>query len=552
METVDYRLNDALGPRLAGWTAVTIGVVGAALLHWTCDDAFISLRYADNLVAGQGLVWNPAERVEGITNLLWTLALAAGRAAGADARVLAEGLGILAFLCVLLAVWWWEQRRWPTQIPWAVALLAVLPDLRVWSTGGLETMAAALAATGQVLAIWQGRRAWAGGLAVVGWLLRPDAVLTAAVVVLVDAQLAWPDRRVLLRRLAAGLAPLALAVGVTTAWRWSYYGDALPNTFWAKSAASGWWSQGLVYVGLTALTAWPAAAGLGWACRRARTLQHADRAWVIGLLGAVTLHTVYVIHSGGDFMHARRLVPVLPLCVLAFRLALPSDLRALKKRLTVILALSAIPLPIFALASQGRIHGVADERAFYPQELMDLRIAQGQALGAALHGVPAPLLIEGGLCVLAWASGLPTIIEANGLTDRTIARQPIAERSLAGHEKHPTEAYLDSRHVSAVVLHGQPRRSADFDVAHDPKTRLSLALRYYDPAVLAALAVAGWRTPKPESTRELAANVSAEAPCDVAPQLLGHLSGLLRETATGADRGRWRASLAARCPPPGR
>jgi arabinofuranosyltransferase len=37
------------------------------------EDAFISFRYAQNLLAGGGLVFNPdGQRVEGITNLLWT------------------------------------------------------------------------------------------------------------------------------------------------------------------------------------------------------------------------------------------------------------------------------------------------------------------------------------------------------------------------------------------------------------------------------------------------------------------------------------------------
>ena len=36
------------------------------------DDAMISMRYSYNLANGYGLVWNPNERVEGITNPLWT------------------------------------------------------------------------------------------------------------------------------------------------------------------------------------------------------------------------------------------------------------------------------------------------------------------------------------------------------------------------------------------------------------------------------------------------------------------------------------------------
>ena len=45
--------------------------------NWTPDDAFISFEYARNLAEGNGLVFNDGERVEGFSNLLWTLLLAA-------------------------------------------------------------------------------------------------------------------------------------------------------------------------------------------------------------------------------------------------------------------------------------------------------------------------------------------------------------------------------------------------------------------------------------------------------------------------------------------
>ena len=40
------------------------------------DDVFISLRYAQHLAQGIGLVYNAGERVEGYTNFLWTVLLA--------------------------------------------------------------------------------------------------------------------------------------------------------------------------------------------------------------------------------------------------------------------------------------------------------------------------------------------------------------------------------------------------------------------------------------------------------------------------------------------
>ncbi len=54
-------------------TAMWLFVAQALPLHAPIDDAFISFRYARNLTEGTGLVYNPGEYVEGITNLLWTL-----------------------------------------------------------------------------------------------------------------------------------------------------------------------------------------------------------------------------------------------------------------------------------------------------------------------------------------------------------------------------------------------------------------------------------------------------------------------------------------------
>src|SRR5512141_1854778 len=39
----------------------------------TIDDSFITFRYARNLLAGQGFVYNPGERVQGTTTPLYTL-----------------------------------------------------------------------------------------------------------------------------------------------------------------------------------------------------------------------------------------------------------------------------------------------------------------------------------------------------------------------------------------------------------------------------------------------------------------------------------------------
>jgi arabinofuranosyltransferase len=45
-------------------------------IKWTNDDAYISYRYAENLRAGKGLVFNPGKKVEGYSNFLWVIILA--------------------------------------------------------------------------------------------------------------------------------------------------------------------------------------------------------------------------------------------------------------------------------------------------------------------------------------------------------------------------------------------------------------------------------------------------------------------------------------------
>ena len=51
-------------------------VLAVAARGWMGDDAFITLRTVDNFVAGHGLRWNVAERVQAYTHPLWLFVLA--------------------------------------------------------------------------------------------------------------------------------------------------------------------------------------------------------------------------------------------------------------------------------------------------------------------------------------------------------------------------------------------------------------------------------------------------------------------------------------------
>ena len=105
-------------PFLIGAAAVIVGLAAAAWVSWTCDDAFISYRYARNLVEGSGLVYNPGERVEGYTNLLWTLWIAAGLALHVDPETWSSIFGLLSYGGVLMVI----LLAWSFQVEFTLSL----------------------------------------------------------------------------------------------------------------------------------------------------------------------------------------------------------------------------------------------------------------------------------------------------------------------------------------------------------------------------------------------------------------------------------------------
>ena len=110
------------------------------------DDAFISFRYVRNLLEGHGLVFNPGEYVEGYTNFLWILELAAlWGLFGLRPEQAAPWLSVAYTVGTLAALWWWLARS-PARhdrgfLAWlALGLLCSSATFAVWTAGGgLET-----------------------------------------------------------------------------------------------------------------------------------------------------------------------------------------------------------------------------------------------------------------------------------------------------------------------------------------------------------------------------------------------------------------------------
>lgn len=432
-------------PRRVGFAllaaiAVLLGIRFGAVAQ---DDAFISFRYADNLLRGLGFVYNPGEAVEGYSNLLWTLLVAAAMACGADPVMATVVMGLSSLVAGVFltgALTSAGRRRWISSPLWLAllppALLALDATVALEAVEGLETvfyMALVTAATWLSLEErwvsagdgWGGHR----GSAVlfgVATLTRPEAPYLFALVqggLLIDAALRGDLRRRWRPSVGAG-AVVAVWVVALTAWRLWVYGDPLPNTFYAKTGGLAI-GRGLAYLG-----AHMATHPLLWLLLVLRPLLGRPSRRTLPLASLVLGVLAYILAVGGDFKPTGRFIlPILP--AMAALGAESAALLALGERRLQRL----VPLGLLLLLSPYLlVLQQADRWGAERHANLEARRTVGRFLSENLP--PDTVLAIHSAGVIPYYARLTTI-DMWGLTNRTIARAPALRfgEGLAGHEK---------------------------------------------------------------------------------------------------------------------
>ena len=283
------------------------------------DDTYISLRFAQNLVAGEGLVFNPGERVEGFTNPLWTLLGAVPLALGLDPFVFLKVAGALclAGLVVSLA----RATRDLGSGLVAPVVVAASASVVFWSQSGMETVAFALAAAegtrrlGAAVRDGQDPGLGTGLVWAAAALSRPEGVAWFGLAWLVSGLSARRPRA-----WAVCAVGFAVPVGIWQVFRLAYYGAWLPNTFYAKvGGEAGVLGRGLDYLARGAVETPVALLGLAALLGAGRVLRDPTGRLALALLG---FHTAYLLAVGGDYMPLGRfVVPAVPLAAMAFAAA---------------------------------------------------------------------------------------------------------------------------------------------------------------------------------------------------------------------------------------
>ncbi len=451
-----------------GGRALLIGsLVGLAWSNrFVQDDAFISFRYAANWVAGHGLVWNVGERVEGYTNFLWTAVIAAALWAGAEPVAAAQAIGLCALVVSLVATDRLARELGPAPLAvLAVVLLGTNYSFSAYATGGLETSlqtALFAAAWAQLAAMVSSEASFRLGrialslTAALAVLTRLDSAVVMGPVLLAAALSTWRRstgaRAWLLGQLEI-VVPFAVVVGLWLSWKWQFYGDLLPNTFYVKVGASATrsglryvWrflsSYGLWPVPLLGLIAW-------WRSRRSAPNQA-----IAFSIGTLLLWVGYVVRVGGDFMEFRFLVPVLPLFLLGAAATILTLARSTWSRGALALLLiggSAHHALTFSLRPSDNIEPIA-ELSRHVRRPVRGWINLGRRLGALFPEDSGVMIAVTAAGAIPYYSRLPTL-DMLGLSDRWIAREGPVLKGWVGHGRITTYRYLAARRVNLVLAH---------------------------------------------------------------------------------------------------
>jgi len=293
------------------------------------DDAMISMRYAWNFSHGNGLVWNPGEYVEGYTNFLMTLIMSAATLIFNE-RFSVLAIQIFGIFTVIGVVWQASKLYSAVTINEPNELLEILFPLLVllyyplsyWSLMGMETglVTFLILSSFNLLLKYETENrfstlALSAFFASLAYLTRPDAVLIIIPIsiFILTRPTKITDRLIDLLRFGGVFALIPLA---HLLFRYTYYGDILPNTYYLK--LSGMTTAKRLEAGLNFTYPFLISTLLVWVFAALNSIFNFSRRKLL-FLSTALIYIVYQIWIGGDAWNYWRMVtPVVPMGMILF------------------------------------------------------------------------------------------------------------------------------------------------------------------------------------------------------------------------------------------
>jgi hypothetical protein len=518
-------------PLLIVLGVIVLGLYQANDLRWSCDDIFITLRYVDNYFAGEGLVYNAGERVEGYTHFSWLAILLLCKWMGFDPVTASQNLGLLSLAGVLLVFSAISYKLFRPSLafflPLTPLVLALHKDFLIWSTSGLETMFfTLLLSLAFYLYFFTGvdrrvKLSLTGLLLVIATMTRPDGALIyilANAFILAGAALSRRGPKTAAIDLGLFNAAFILIYVPYFVWKLSYYGHVFPNSYYAKSGGLSFFSRGFFYLWLyfrAYVTSWLFLLSVPVLTTALARRTNGSERGLSGLLadprhagvafalaGLVVYGVFFVARVGGDFMYARFVVPMVPFLIFLTERGLTGLIVNRKKACAGAFLLIALMVGVgernvrdglLLETKDGKVSpvthkGIIDERHYYLHaSSFKFETRFGRIAERHFRGLDATVVLKG-QAALGYYGKFKTCIENYGLTDEYIAHLPVSARSRVGHEKEAPYDYLIKRgtdfQFARKQYKRQPYRVVKFNME---SVRMEAELLTYDRKLVKTL-----------------------------------------------------------------
>ena len=427
---------------------IAVYVIHTLSLAFTQDDAFISYRYVKDFLGGIGLVFNPGERVEGYTNFLFVILMALFGNLGVNYITLSKLLGIFSGASIIVLSYFWFKKIFPDgkydlAAFGAPVLLAANSAFAYWSISGLETvMFAALVFWGIYFA--SEKKYIMVALLALATLTRPEGGLIFALIIIY-----YLITKFMPRITVAGLiAAYALLIIPQFIFRLSYYGDLLPNPFYAKTG----WSIGYFIAGLNYFWLFLRQYGFIGILIIIPLISFNRFASKLRLpLFIMIAYLIYIILVGGDVLHGHRFFVVLmPIIYLLFFAGLSVWLRDIigNKYITITVSIILVAafltcgIPYKWMQSIRKTEiGLVDGMTYWTRVIHDTRGNDNYSIALSTIGA------------FGYYSNA-VVIDLLGLTDRTIAKnpRPVTGIETTWKEKNYNIPYLMKRNPDLILF----------------------------------------------------------------------------------------------------
>jgi len=284
------------------------------------DDAYISLRYAQNLAPGNGLGYKPDDRGEGYNKFLWVIIQYFSILSGINPVFAAKITGAISGLATLLLIMNWGGK-WFGNISYFVLIplfyLGTSGYFIYYSLSGMETN---LYGFFLLLGIYfhilkpEGRGSLYSTISMLAAsLTRPEGLLFATIILAAQGHQVYKST-ITRSQWMINIFVYIILFSIYTGWRVLYFGSLLPNTYYVRMGKDltdyfYTWTNGIAYIkAFMRNHCWLPLISLA-----ATVLLRKYK----GILFSGIFTCIYclvIIFEGGDWMpFSRMLIPILPI-----------------------------------------------------------------------------------------------------------------------------------------------------------------------------------------------------------------------------------------------